>query len=357
MEILHELTKKYLGNSLVNQNVQRNTYQFETNHKVMNHKIEGNIREEFPEFFPVIRTTGERIAGATLKAIENLGLDISNVRGQGYDGCSAMASDAVGVQAIIKRNSPNALWVHCSGHCLNIVIVHSSKLTAIRNMLDKLTETCLFFRDSPKRTSLLEEIVSKSVMQTDKRKAIIDLCKTLWTMYHTTYSHFYASYVFIVKALEVIAHDLHHEGVSELFPDGWDPSSRVRASAILNAICSFNFIITFLVVYKMLSHLSGITVKLQGSTIDILQALSKIDSIKDSYKSLRTNINEQFHIIHEHAVFVAAKVNVEPERLRIAGRQTHRNNTPTTANENQTGSYFLRNLAIPFLDSINMELD
>ena len=62
---------------------------------------EGNIREEFLEFLPLIRTTGEHIAGAILKAIENLGLDISGVRGQGYDGCSAMASDAVGVQAII----------------------------------------------------------------------------------------------------------------------------------------------------------------------------------------------------------------------------------------------------------------
>ena len=36
----------------------------------------------------------------------------------------------------------------------------------------------------------------------------------------------------------------------------------------------------------MLSHLSGITVKLQGSTIDILQAFSEIQSIEDNYKSL-----------------------------------------------------------------------
>ena len=216
----------------------------------------------------------------------------------------------------VKRNSPRALWVNCSGHCLNLVIVHSCKLTAIRNMLGKLTETCLFFRDRPKRASLSEKIVSKSVMQTHKRKAILDLCKTRWAMRHTGYSYFCTSYVFIVKALEVIAHGLHREEVSELFQDGWDPSSRARASAILNAVCSFNFIITFLVVYKMLTHLSGITVKLQGSTIEVLQAFSEIESIKDNYKSLRTDINKQFHRIYEHAVFVAAKVNVEPERPR-----------------------------------------
>ena len=51
---------------------------------------EGSIREEPLEFLPLIRTTGEHIAEAILKAIESLGLDISNARGQGYDGCSAM---------------------------------------------------------------------------------------------------------------------------------------------------------------------------------------------------------------------------------------------------------------------------
>ena len=99
-------------------------------------------------------------------------------------------------------------------------------------MLDKLTETCLFFRDSPKRTFFCEDIVSKSVMWTDKRKAILDQCKTRWAIRHIAYSHFYTSYGFTVKALEVIAHGLHREEVSELFQDGWDPSSRVRASAI-----------------------------------------------------------------------------------------------------------------------------
>ena len=39
-------------------------------------------------------------------------IDISNFKGQWHDArCSAMAGDAVGVQAIIKRNSPKALWV------------------------------------------------------------------------------------------------------------------------------------------------------------------------------------------------------------------------------------------------------
>ena len=55
----------------------------------MLHSFGRGFREEFLEFLPLISTTGEHIAGAILKAIVNLGLDISSVRDQGYDGYSA----------------------------------------------------------------------------------------------------------------------------------------------------------------------------------------------------------------------------------------------------------------------------
>ena len=45
----------------------------------------------------------EEIKKAKFFSIIAYGLGISNVRGQGCHGCSAMASDAVGVQAIIKE--------------------------------------------------------------------------------------------------------------------------------------------------------------------------------------------------------------------------------------------------------------
>ena len=46
--------------------------------------------------------------------------------------------------------------------------------------------------------------------------------------------------IFIVKTLEAIAYDLHKDEIPEIFKDYWDPSSKARASSILNAICTFN---------------------------------------------------------------------------------------------------------------------
>ena len=75
---------------------------------------------------------------------------------------------------VFKMVSPLAVYTHCSGHCLNLVISHSCTLPSIRNVLDQMTSVCLFFLNSQKRNELLIEIVTKNVHQDNRRKALID---------------------------------------------------------------------------------------------------------------------------------------------------------------------------------------
>ena len=91
------------------------------------------------------------------------------IRGQRYDGFCSISGNVVGAEVIIQKNSPKALYVHFSSHFLNLVIAKSCKVTAIRNMLDKLTEVCLFFRDSPKRNKPRER-TSNSLYPRHKQK-------------------------------------------------------------------------------------------------------------------------------------------------------------------------------------------
>ena len=51
------------------------------------------------------RVTGEAIAARVCSDLADLGLDIKNIRGQGYDGASNMSSSRVGLQALIKEKS------------------------------------------------------------------------------------------------------------------------------------------------------------------------------------------------------------------------------------------------------------
>ena len=60
--------------------------------------------------------------------LKNLGLVLDKICGQGYDGASNMSSVNVGVQVIIKKESPLAAYILCSGHCLNLVITRFCSL-------------------------------------------------------------------------------------------------------------------------------------------------------------------------------------------------------------------------------------
>ena len=69
------------------------------------------IREEFLCFTKVERITGEVLAESIMSTLESKGLELKNIRGQGYDGASNM-SCARGVQGRIKEKSPLAVYMH-----------------------------------------------------------------------------------------------------------------------------------------------------------------------------------------------------------------------------------------------------
>ena len=114
-----------------------------------------DIREEFLQFSRLARIRGKHIAEEIVKSLEDLGIPVEDMRGQGYDGASNMSSQRVGVQARIREKSPLATYIHCSGHCLNLVIAHSCALPEVRNVLDKLKNCCRFFQKSQKGMAYL----------------------------------------------------------------------------------------------------------------------------------------------------------------------------------------------------------
>lgn len=232
-----------------------------------------NVREEFFDFIKLQRITGEHISNAILSAIEKCGLSAYHIVGQGYDGAANMASCRVGVQARIREEAPFATFVHCNGHALNLVIAHSCSIPNVRNVLDKMKAVSTFFRFSPKREGLLNHIIGQKNEASSSRKALLDICRTRWAERHEAYSHFYQSFTYVISALEVMTTGYADQvNCDEMYRNGWDSHSKSEAQSLLHSLATFDFIITFLTVYHFLSHLASITIKLQKSSMDILEA-------------------------------------------------------------------------------------
>ena len=157
-----------------------------------------------------------------------------------------------------------------------VQVTHSCNVGDIGYMIDRLKAVCLFFQNSPKRNGLLEAVVAKDVPGSRKR-ALIDLCCTRWAERHDAYTHFYNSYVSIVRSLEVIAESKHKDKYDPDFTEAkWDQKSKTDACGLLRAITSFPFIITFMIAYQFLSHLEGMTLQLQKTSVDIIQAYDMV---------------------------------------------------------------------------------
>lgn len=79
------------------------------------------VYEEFVGLYKVSETTGHGIAKVIFDVLLRLNLPMSGLRGQIYDGASNMAGRFTGTQAILRKQQPLALDVHCGAHCVNLI--------------------------------------------------------------------------------------------------------------------------------------------------------------------------------------------------------------------------------------------
>ncbi len=63
------------------------------------------MREDFLSFIKLDRVRAVDIASAIIRTLEEFGLSLDGLRGQGYDGASTMSGQKTGVQARIKESS------------------------------------------------------------------------------------------------------------------------------------------------------------------------------------------------------------------------------------------------------------
>ena len=75
-------------------------------------------------FIKLERVRAMDIAAAIIHMLENSGLSLNDLRGQGYDGAATMSGARGGVQKIIKDRAPKAIYTHCAKAVIRIVTPH-----------------------------------------------------------------------------------------------------------------------------------------------------------------------------------------------------------------------------------------
>ncbi|XP_047142378.2 zinc finger MYM-type protein 1-like [Hydra vulgaris] len=78
------------------------------------------VSEHFVTFLELQDTTGANMTKVVIDKLQELGVNLDDMRGQGYDNGANMRGKYNGVQARIRQLNPRAFFVPCSAHSLNL---------------------------------------------------------------------------------------------------------------------------------------------------------------------------------------------------------------------------------------------
>lgn len=142
------------------------------------HLEQKKIREDFLQFVKVNDVYGKALAQTILQNLENMGLNLNYLIGQGYDGVAAMSGKFNGTQkyVYICNKCPLALYIHCGAHCLNLAISYSCNITDIRNCIGTMQAICNLF-GCPKRQNILQ-ISIQTLIHESKLEKLKKFCPT-----------------------------------------------------------------------------------------------------------------------------------------------------------------------------------
>ena len=224
---------------------------------------EVKINESFLGFQSVKDQSASGIEKQITGLIESLGISVNKCRGQGYDGASTMSGAYSGVQKRISDRAPNAVYVHCAAHNLNLVLNDAcQKIPEIRAYYDTVQRIYVFFSESINRWKLLENHLSKPTL---KR-----LCPTRWASRYDAIKSLRFRYKEVMQAL------------SKIIMLSKKPEERTEASGIQKAMETFEFVLMTVVQLKLLETVNAASQALQKQDMDLLHAASLLRNAMDT---------------------------------------------------------------------------
>lgn len=298
------------------------------------------IREDFLGFIEMVSTTGTVIKNTIEQKLVSIGLNIENIRGQGYDGGSNMSGRINGVQALILKEQPLAFYTHCFNHSLNLCLSKACEVSAIKNMNGIISTISTFFSASAIRVNKLKSIIESDEKNNIKKNKLKTLCETRWVERHDALITFKELFLYIIEALD----DYENNGSKS------DSSS--KAAMYGSAIRKSDFLVSLEVAVFIFSYTLNLSQILQSKQQDLSKALNDVITVRESLESIRKDVDNHFKNIFSEVLKIASKIDVDIKIPRVCGKQNQRANVNVTNPED----YYKITIFIPFIDQIICEL-
>lgn len=238
---------------------------------IVRYIVDNEIKERFLGFFDVSENKkAEGLANLILSELSIRGCK-NKLVSQTYDGASVMSGVKGGVQALVKKECPNALFVHCYAHQLNLVMLYCAKqIKEVKYFMCNLSAFHTFFGRSPMRTQVLRE----------KGFQLPHPCDTRWN-FHT-------------RGIQTIAKHFNQLRDSMIFiveDDNFDAETTNIGRGLLKSLKSPKFVYMLLLYKKIFVFVDHLFLVLQSKSMsNISLCNTEIISTIQNLKELRADI-------------------------------------------------------------------
>lgn len=262
---------------------------------VLRYYLGGIIYERFLEF-----RAAENLCASSLFIYIKEILDLSNVDirkciAQTYDGANVMSGKCNGVQALFRKEVPQAIYVHCYNHRLNLVIADICiNINGVNIFFELIEMFYVFISGSAVHAKFIDV---QNRMQFSPKIELKRVCLTRWT------AQVFACLT-MKKALSPLLILLN-----KLVYDRDDRA--VEAKGLLHQI-DYNFIFNLVMFCKILNMFKKVCDYLQNINAEIANCLILISSLKSVLQDMRnSNTDTTFDDIYKEAIDICKENNIE----------------------------------------------
>lgn len=306
-------------------------------------KKENRPVEHFVGVKRLLSVNAQSVYDSLTEAINEIGIDWKNVIAVCFDGAATMAGSCNGVKAKVKENKPSIYYVHCYGHCLNLVLVSSlgRKNNVIFDFFGVLQIIYSFVEASPVRHAILER-VSKDINL--KLRSLKTLSIIRWACRSEAIEAVKNNYSALLLCLEEISDKTN---LSEV---------RAKAKGLIFQMKTFDFIFSMHILSPVLIMIQKVSASLQSPNLDLLSAVSLVKSLREHLSKLRSDDNN-FIVIYNEVLSVCQKnlISIPEVKKRKFTRKIDDNSTLYTVDSKiEEMRYFT---SYPMLDEMIQGID
>jgi len=163
----------------------------------------GIIHEQFLTFVQADNLNANSLTACIRAIIDKYKFDHTKIVSQCYDGAAVMSGNCSGVQQQIQMFAPQAFYIHCYAHCLNLALVDCSKTVPLAWEFFTLIQTQYTFISTSKAHSVFVR-VQKEHYPDKPVHQLQGLSDTRWACHQSAVPAICSTFDSLLATLEIL---------------------------------------------------------------------------------------------------------------------------------------------------------